>query len=458
MLRRNINRRTFNLTTLASLLAIAIPGFAGVSADEASSLKSTLTPFGAEKAGNKGGTIPAWDGGMNKASSGYKAGSPRPDPFTGEKPTLQISSRNMDQHKDKLSDGTLALLQKYAQTYRLDVYPTHRTAAAPQWVYDNTFVNATKAKTTEGGKNIENAYGGIPFAIPKTGAEVMWNHLLRWRGESAEGALRIWVGAADGTRTMAVEAKDDHQFPYYNKDGSLEKFNGIYWMFRQVQTNPPFKAGESMLLHDPVDQVGQGRKAWQYLAGQRRVRRAPTIAFDTPDFVASGQGYFDEVFMFLGSLERYDWKLIGKKEMYVPYNNNRFLLAKTDEVFAGHHLNPDKLRWELHRTWVVEATLAPGKRHVVPKRRFYIDEDTWAVVLADGYDAEGKLWRTQLSVPFVAPEIPAVVTQTFATFNLQAGTWMVNNLYNDLPTQFKVVPRRPDAYFSPDALAGAGVR
>ena len=451
-------RRTFNLTTIAALMTVALPAFAGVSADEAAALKNSLTPFGAEKAANKAGTIPAWDGGMTKAPAGYKAGAPRPDPFAGEKPMLQISARNLDQHKDKLSDGTQALLKKYPESFRLDVYKTQRTAAAPQWVYDNTLVNATKAVTTENGKNIQNAFGGIPFPIPKTGAEAMWNHLLRWRGESAESAFRIWVGAADGSRTMAVEAKDDHQFPYYVKDGAADKFNGMYWLFRQVQTNPPFKAGESLLIHDPVDQVGEGRKAWQYLAGQRRVRRAPTVAFDTPDFVASGQGYFDEVFMFLGSLERYDWKLVGKKEIYVPYNNNGFVLAKTDEAIDKHHLNSDKLRWELHRTWVVEATLASGKRHVVPKRRFYIDEDTWAVVLADGYDAEGKLWRTQHAVPFVAPEIPAVVTQTWATFNLQAGTWMVNNLYNDLTTQYKVVARRPDTYFSPDALAGAGVR
>lgn len=451
-------RRTFNLSAIASMLAVALPSFAGVSADEASALKSTLTPFGAEKAGNKAGTIPAWSGGMNKAPADYKLGSARPDPFAGEKAILQVSAATLDQHKDKLSDGTQALLRKHPDSFRLEVYPTHRTASAPQWVYDNTFTNATRAKSTEGGKNIENAYGGIPFPIPKTGAEVMWNHLLRWRGESAESTFRVWVGAANGSRTMAVEAKDDQQFPYYYKDGSVEKFNGLHWLFRQLQTNPPFKAGESMLVHDPVDQAGEGRKAWQYLAGQRRVRRAPTIAFDTPDFVASGQGYFDEVFMFLGSLERYDWKLVGKKEMYVPYNNNRFLLAKTDDIFSGHHFNPEKLRWELHRVWVVEATLAPGKRHAVPKRRYYVDEDTWAVVLADGYDAEGKLWRTQQAVPFVAPEIPAVVSQTFATFNLQAGTWMANNIYNDLSTQFKVVARRPDAYFSPDALAGAGVR
>jgi len=452
-----MRKQTIIATLVAMCGAVVTPALAGVTAEEAQALKSTLTPLGAEKAGSADGVIPEWTGGLTEAPAGYKAGDPRPDPFAGEKPVAQISAKNMADFKGKLSEGVQALMAKYPD-FRIDVYPTHRTAAAPQWVYDNTFANATRAVSKDGGNSIENAYGGIPFPIPKTGAEVMWNHLLRWRGESVEIPFRVWVGASDGSRTMAVQAKDDHQFPYYKKDGSLDSFGGNFMLLRQVQTDPPFKAGESILLHDPVDQIGKGRQAWQYLSGQRRVRRAPTIAFDTPDFVASGQNYFDEVFMFLGSLERYDWKIVGKKEIYVPYNNNRFLRAKTDEVFVPHHLNPDLMRWALHRVWVVEATLAEGKRHVVPRKTFYVDEDSWSVLLVDGYDAQDKLWRTQHAVPFVAPEIPAVVSTTFTVFNLQAGTWLINNLYNDMPSQYQVVTPRPEIYFSPDALAGSGIR
>lgn len=450
-------RQAIAATALVSLLGAGNPALAAVSAEEAAKLKSTLMPLGGEKAANKEGTIPAWNGGFTKVPEGFKAGGPRPDPFEGEKPIVQVTAKNLDAHADKVSAGMQALLRKYPDSFRLDVYPTHRTASAPQWVYDNTFRNATRAKTGNAGSNLENAHGGIPFPVPKEGAEVMWNHLLRWRGESVEIPFRIWVGAADGKRVMAVEAKDDHQFPYYAMDGAPDNEGDFFWL-RQVQTAPPFKAGEQILLRDPMSLGTKNRQAWQYLSGQRRVRRAPTIAFDTPDFVASGMNYFDEVFMFLGSLERYQWKLLGKKEMYVPYNNNRFVLARTDDVFSPHHLNPDKLRWELHRVWIVEATLAPGKRHVVPKKRFYVDEDTWSVLLVDGYDAEGRLWRAQHAVPFVAPDIPAVVSTTFTVFNLQAGTWLVNNLYNDQATPYKVVPRRPDTYFSSDALAGAGIR
>ena len=453
-------KRTLLCVAFASAFAAGSPSaFAAVTAEEAAHLKTNLTPLGGEKAGNASGSIPAWDGGITTVPQGFKPGDKRADPFPNEKPTLQITARNEAQYGDALSDGVRALLKKYPDSFRLDVYPTHRTAAAPAWVYDNIFKNATRARTANGGNSLEGAYGGIPFPIPKDGHEVMWNHLTRYVGESISFPFRIWIGAADGKHTLAVEANEDHQFPYYYKDGSGDKGkDSEFLLLRQMQTSPPFKAGEQILVRDPVDLGSRERQAWHYLSGPRRVRRAPTLAFDTPDFVASGMNYFDEVFMFLGSLERYDWKLVGKKEMYVPYNDNRLMLATTEEALAPHHLNPDKMRWELHRVWVVDATLAAGKRHAVPHRRFYVDEDSWSVLLADGYDAEGKLWRTQMAVPFVAPDLPAVVSTSMALFNLQAGTWLASNVYNDLPVQYKAVARHPDTYFSPDALAGAGIR
>lgn len=450
-------RRTFMAAAIASLWAVSMPGIAGGGADEAAALKTTLTPLGGERAGNADGSIPAWDGGLDKPPSGYASGAPRANPFAGEKPVLQISAQNMAQYKDRLSEGTQEMLRKHS-SYRLDVYPTHRSAAAPQWVYDNTFANATRAKATDGGYGVENAYGGIPFPIPQSGAEVMWNHLLRWRGEAIEIKGSVWVVGSGGKPSLAVKMQETHQYPYYHQGGSIKGFKGDYWFLRQVQTDPPFKAGESILIRDPLDQVGKGRQAWQYLTGQRRVRRAPTIAFDTPDFVASGQNYFDEVYGFLGSLERYDWKIVGKKEVYVPYNNNEAMLAQVEEVIAGPHMNPDKLRWELHRVWVVEASLAEGKRHAVPKKTFYVDEDTWSVVLMDGYDAEGKLWRTQHAVPFVASDIPAVISHTTAIFNLQANTWALSAFPDGTESAYKVIDPRPDSFFTPDALAGGGIR
>lgn len=451
-------KTTFTTLAAAVALAVSCSAYAAVSAEEAAKLKGELTPLGAEKAGNADGSIPAWTGGLTAKDVPDADAQPRADYLAGDQIKYVVNNSNMAEYSELLSEGIKAMIGKYPDSFYLNVYESRRTAAAPEWVYENTYENATRTVTTGGGNGIENAYGGIPFPIPQTGAEVMWNHLLRWVGESVELPFRVFVGSSDGDTTLAVAAKDDHQMPYYYEDSNIEGFGGDFFLLRQIQTEPPFKAGESILIRDPLDQVNEGRKSWQYLPGQRRVRRAPTIAFDTPDFVASGQSYFDEVFMFLGSLERYDWKLVGKQEMLIPYNNNLFLTKPMEEVLGNHHLNSDNMRWEKHRVWVVDATLVSGKRHVVPKKRFYIDEDSWSVVLVDGYDAEGQLWRVQHAVPFAAPDIPAVVSTTFTVFNLPANTWLVNNLYNDQKVQYKPVRRRPDVYFTPDALAGSGVR
>ena len=60
--------------------------YAGVTADEAAQLKTTLTPMGAERAGNKEGTIPAWTGGYTTPVPGFKNGGRRGDPFASDKP------------------------------------------------------------------------------------------------------------------------------------------------------------------------------------------------------------------------------------------------------------------------------------------------------------------------------------------------------------------------------------
>lgn len=447
--------RTWLATTAAMLLVGSQLANAAVSAAEAERLNNTLTPLGGERVGNKEGTIPAWDGGLTKAVPGATRGDMPAELFADEKAVLQITARNMEQFKDKLSEGTQALLKKYPDSFRLDVYPTLRTAAASQWVYDNTYKNATRCKTIDAGVSVEGCYGGIPFPIPKDGYEVIWNHLLGVEAEAIEYGFKNVVGTADGSRTLASRADVYMNFPYYYQDGSPEEWSGKYVLNRFTNTAPPFKSGEALVIHDSIDPA-QSRQAWQYLVGQRRVRRAPTVGYDTPDFVASGANYFDEVQGFFGPPDRYQWKLAGKREMYIPYNSNRLFAAKVDDALLEHHLNPDKVRWELHRVWVVEATVAPGKRHAVPTRRYYFDEDSWKVVLVDGYDAEGNLWRTLQIPPFVVPKIPAVVTKSAIVFNLQANTMSGIQLLNE--ENYQIVPRKPESFFTGEAVAAESRR
>ncbi|HJV69641.1 DUF1329 domain-containing protein, partial [Ideonella sp.] len=385
---------TLTRITLAACMALAFaPAGAAVSADEAAKLKTELTPFGAEKAGNKDGSIPAWTGGHTTPIAGDKAGGRRGDPFKDEKPLFSISAKNADQYADKLSDGQKAMLKKYPDSYRIDVYKTHRTAAAPQWVYDNTLKNATRAKLN--GDVVEGAYGGIPFPIAKTGAEVIWNHMLRWRGTSWEFNVDQYQLTADGKAVLTTDGRAEQQMPYYFNDGSAEAFakSNDFWLIRLVNAGPPIRAGEAVLGRENLD--GSKSQAWVYLTGQRRVRKLPNPCCDTPTPAAAGVMSFDEIEVWTGRLDRFDWKLVGKQEMFIPYNANRFLQPKTDaEVITKNHFNPDHMRWELHRVWVVEANLRAGQRHQAPKSRYYCDEDTWICVLGDRWDAQGQLWKT----------------------------------------------------------------
>jgi len=448
------------LTVALVALFPATHALASVSVEEAAKLKSTLTPLGAERAGNADGSIPAWDGGYTTVPPSYKSGDPRPDFFATEKPLIQITKANMAQYADKLTEGDKTLLEKHP-SYRIDVYPSHRTASAPQWVYDNTYQNALNATTTNDGLTLKGAYGGIPFPIPKTGNEVIWNHELAWAGGTTTFRFSTWTVTDAGNVVLSSKATNTQQYPYYYKNGSLKTFNGIAYMVDNVTTDPPFRAGEVILYRDPTDYAGNERQAWQYLTGQRRVRRAPTIGFDTPNQEASGVSNFDEIFVFNGSPERYDWKIVGKQELFVPYNCNRLLGSPHAAVFKNGpaHMNPDLVRWELHRVWVVDGTLKAGKRHVIPHRRFYMDEDTWTILLGDGWDANGKLWKHYYGLPLLAPDIPGVINLTHVYNNVQTGAWGIAAIFENAPgAQIRPIEPKDDSFFTPDALAARGVR
>ncbi len=447
------------ITTIVMLwLAVAMQSAgAAVSAEEAARLKTDLTPFGAERAGNKEGTIPAWEGGYTKVAPGYRSGQPRPYPFTGEKPRLTITAQNMNQYADQLSDGVKAKLRRFP-TYRLDVYPTHRTAAAPQWVYDNTFKNATRARTTPNGLALERAQGGIPFPIPQNGTEAMWNHLLQWKGQTLLFDLSSYVVAGSRKPVLASGATVEFQYPYYYQDSSPERLGSVHWFAKFNATAPPFRAGENVLTVSQVKQGQQSLQSWQYLSGQRRVRRAPNFEYDSPNFITSGVTFYDEIFLFNGALDRYNWKLMGKKEIFVPYNTPPLYAKNVEEVLQPHHINPDRVRWELHRVWVVEATLAPGKRHVMPRRRLYLDEDTWQVLLTDGWDASGQLWHVGHGLPLLAPELPGVIHFSYSIHDLLGGTYHAEGQFHEGQRQYQVLMRQPEAYFSPAALAAEGIR
>ena len=383
---------------VASLLAL--PGTAAlakVSQAEADTLKTTLTPVGAERAGNKDGSIPKWEGGLTKPPACYKGPPNRLcDPFPGDKPKFTITKANLDQYKAKLTDGQKALFAKYGDSYKMNVYATRRTGAFPQFVYDATLKNALNAEVANAGETVKGAILGIPFPIPKTGNEPLWNHKLRYRGIGAD-RWNIQAAVTTGGDFNLVKIREQVKFPYDSKTATPEDLNNVSIYFLQSITSPPRLAGTITLVHETIDQVKEPRRAWQYNPGQRRLRRAPNVGYDNPGTGADGLRTNDQFDMFNGATDRYTWKLVGKKEMFIPYNAYALHSDKLKykDFVTKNHINQEHARYELHRVWVVEANVRPGTTHIYKKRLMYIDEDTWQIAVVDNFDSRGALWRVQ---------------------------------------------------------------
>jgi hypothetical protein len=388
-------------------------------------LGKDLTPNGAEKAGNKEGTIPEWTGGLTKPPAGWKPTQGYVDPYKDDKVLYKIDAKNADQYKDKLSPGLMAMMKKYP-TFYLNVYPTRRSFAQPPAIYDATKKQAATAKLN--GLGISGYVGpGTPFPIPKNGVEVMYNHNLRFVGSYKK--CNDWLpvrGNGEYYRVGMCEevVQGQNMEPRTN--------NQLFSMFAYYDA-PETLVGTIYLIQDPVDFTQGARQAWIYNAGQRRVRRAPDLAYDNIEDGTEGMRTTDDYWGFQGAMDRYEFKLLGKKEMIVPYNAYKLqnpALKYKDMVDKGS-LKSELQRYELHRVWVVEANLKPGMSHVLPKRTFYVDEDSYTIVLADGYDGRGNLWRVY-TYPLVQAYDAGVMFQApFITHDLTNGNYIANALTNE---------------------------
>lgn len=461
-MRNNISRFT---TALAVSMAMASTAFAAVSADEAAKLKTTLMPLGGEKAGNAAGTIPAWNGGLSKPPvASYKIGQHHPDPFASDKPLFTITAQNMNQYADQLSEGQKALFRTYPQTFKMIVYPSRRTQAVPQFVYDNTFKCATTGKVKDWG--IDGCIGGIPFPIPSgsnsdQALQIVWNHIIRFRGQYVVRKASEVAVQRNGSFSL-VTSQQEVDFRYYNPQyKNLSQLNNILFYYYSFTTAPARLAGGAVLVHETLDQRKEQRQAWGYNAGQRRVRQAPNLSYDTPIAAADGLRTADDTDIYNGAPDKYQWKLIGKKEIYIPYNSYKVDDAKLTykQLLMPGHPNPNYLRYELHRVWVVEGTLEQGQRHIYSKRRFYIDEDSWGIAIADQYDGRGDLWRVSMAYLKNYYEVPVVWTALDVFHDLQARRYHVQQLDNEEDSILDFSQPSPgDEYFTPAALRRRGTR
>ena len=449
------------LLSAALTLAFASAGAnAKVSPEEAARLNQDLTPLGAEKAANADGSIPAWTGGIKEIPAGYKPGDHHPDPFANDKILFTITKDNLDEHRDKLSPGQIKLFELYPDTYKMHVYQTRRSASYPQSVYDATFKNATAAQLVEGGNGLINAAVGIPFPIPQNGVEAIWNHIVRYRGGNVKryGGQAAPTASGDYTLIGFDEKLMNH---YAAEDASADALakSNILFRFTQKVTEPARLAGTALLVHETMDQVKTPRQAWTYNTGQRRVRRAPNVAYDAPGTASDGLRTTDDFDMFNGSPDRYNWELKGKKELYIPYNSYKLHSDKLDydDILTAGHINPEHVRFEKHRVWVVEASLKGDTRHIYKKRVFYIDEDSWQVHISDMYDNRDELYRVAIAYGLNYYEVPTHWSTLDVYHDFNSRRYIAIGLDNDKP-MYDFSVKYKEREFTPSALRRQGRR
>jgi len=413
--------------------------WAKVSQLEASRLGMDLTPLGGEKAGNASGTIPAWTGGITKPIKGYAVGEFHPDPYAKDKVKQVITAKNYQAHQAFLTEGQIALLKKFPD-YFINVYPSRRSAAYPEFVYKAAKQNALTAELQPYGTGVTNTVMTSAFPIPKNGAEVLWNHNLRYRGfrwQLVSSTINTKESGDYGVTTREY----NYYFAYSEQGKSALDFDNKIFYLKRKTLAPASLAGQMTLVQETLDQVRSPRKSWTYMPGQRRVRRNPDLKYDSPDIDSFGIRTIDQVDMFNGAPNLYDWNLIGKQEKYIPYN--AYQLHSGDltipDIIKKEFINPDLIRYEPHRVWVVEATLRTGMQHLYAKRRYYFDEDSWQIVLAEEYNSDGELVQTTEAHTVNDYTVPMVFSTLEVTYDLKTGRYFAEGLDNErLPVNMDV--------------------
>jgi hypothetical protein len=448
------------MKTRQKLLATLITGalvitttnaIAKISEADASRLGKDLTPVGGEVAGNKDGSIPKYEGGLTKAPACFKPGKEYCDPFAGEKALFDITAASADKYKDKLMPGALEML-KANPSFRMPVYPTHRTAALPPEVAVKIKAEATQIELV--GFGMQNRKESTtPFPIPKNGLEAIWNHNVRFLGGGIDREYSMFPVRPNGdfSKSTIRETRIFNQNMDQPQDNKLLFFKLFY-------KYPPTLTGTIYLVHEPVDQVKESRAAWIYNAGARRVKRAPELAYDAVNDGTEGVTTTDQFDAYNGAPDRYEWKLVAKKEMYVPYNAYKIgeKKVKYADIIKAKHVNPDYMRYELHRVWEVEATLKAGQKHIYGKRVFLLDEDSWQVLWEDTYDTRGKLWKVGIH-GFVEYYDALVPWTRFTSFHdLNSGVYILDGLDNEVDGTLQFGAKGKISEFQSDALRRSG--
>lgn len=415
------------IATLASLAVVSTE----VAAADASILGSGLTANGADPSASADGMIPAYKGGISKPPADYVAGGDHVDPFAADEPLFSITAQNMGEYSNRLSAGQKALLARKEGNYRMDIYPSRRSCALPQFVYDETKKNVARARLIDGGNGVAGARIGVPFPITKNALEIYWNHNFHWHGHRYHAITSGANVYKNGEITKII--REDWRYNFYaDPQGPDPKHANDQYHWMGIWKAPPRFNGSGFSMTNTINQVKEPRNGAMFNPNTRKIMRAPAgaVTYDGPLSTADGMRQSHDMFLFNGSPDRYDWKLLGKKEIFVPYNAYKASASTTSHevLLTPHNPNPDYLRYELHRVWVLEATQKDGFRMKQARRVFYVDEDSWIFLMADIYDQSDALIRVQHGFIKNYYEAPACVLEFDVMHDMTTGNYNVDHI------------------------------
>jgi hypothetical protein len=318
---------------------------------------------------------------------------------------------------------------------------------------DNMALNVSRAIPEPSGLRFgfTGAYGGYPFPIINTadpmigGAQVIWNHLIGWNDGFQEKATFAGGWVVTGNRvTLTFGSLNRFSCPFFDPNGSPETYDGYFSKLHNYAKTPASANGQEALVWTSSNVLRNPDITWSVVNGQGRVRKAPDEAYDTPSASADGIGNYDDPSGFEGSPQKYDWNLLGKKEMLIPYNCNNMCLANASDLVQPGFPNPDLVRWEKHRVWVVEATLHPGERNTTHRRMLYLNEDTYMCNLAEMYDADNNMVKTVTAHNRVVPHLPGTCETGYALWQFAQNAYTLTGFC-------RVPPYDTREYFGPEA-------
>ncbi|PZR28904.1 MAG: DUF1329 domain-containing protein, partial [Ectopseudomonas oleovorans] len=367
----------------------------------------------------------------------------------------RVDSQNLAQYEQLLPIGLKTLLQENPSFY-LRVFPTRRSAAAPQRIYDATRFNAQNAELISGGNGVQGAAAGVPFPLPQTGQEAIWNHIMRYRGDQISMVTNQAAVLANGGYNL-LKLERDIYFLYGREGVAPQDLDNTLFYYKYKVVAPAKLAGSALVVQETLDQVLAIRKAWRFNRGERRVRRLPMLAYDTLQPDTNGMATADQVDAYNGAPDRYAWQLLGKREMLVPYNSYAVHQQGIPyaDILQARHINPALLRYELHRVWVVEADLRTGFSHPYAKRRFYLDEDSWQILAVDLYDRSGNLIGLQEAHPISYYDVPMFGSTLETVYDFKGGRYFADGLDNN-EKMYDFNARLSPRDFTPQALRREG--